>query len=135
MEKHHIAYDIIIYGSFDQQDYQKKINNSIALIYLQESETQWLALQEAWIKDVPTLVWNRWYREYQWNRWYDDHISAPYLTHQAGLFFESEIDFEKNLQILLKKIDSQSFSPRAYCLEHLTDKICSENYLDIISKL
>lgn len=134
MEKNSIPYDMIIYGSFTKQEYQTKIDNAIGLIYLQESESQGLALQEAWIKDIPTLVRNRWYREYKGKKRNDKKISAPYLTEESGIFFSKKEEFEKALHIFLEKIEHNQFSPRKYCLAHLSDEVCTQLYLDIVKK-
>jgi hypothetical protein len=48
-------------------------------IYLQTTETQGMALQEARMMNVPTFVWNRGYFKNKYLFWADSKISAPYL--------------------------------------------------------
>ncbi len=54
-----LNYKIIYYGKFNQQNYFNLLNQSRYMIYLQEVESQGLSLQEAWARNVPTLVWNK----------------------------------------------------------------------------
>ncbi len=65
LNRQSIEYKTLHYGKFQFSEYQQLLDESVAMIYLQESESQWIALQEAWIKDIPTLVWDRWYRTYK----------------------------------------------------------------------
>jgi len=51
------------------------------------------------------------------------------------MFFTSDKDFEKALHIFMKNIESQAFSPRKYCLENLSDDVCTKQYLSIISDI
>lgn len=79
------------------------------------------------------MVWNRGYRKYQGTTRKDKKISAPYLTDACGMFFSGEEDFEKALHLFREKIEHKQFLPRTYCLEHLTDAVCAQLYLDILS--
>ena len=88
--------------------------NSKFMVYLTESESQGIALHEAWMAGVPTLVWNRGFYFYKGYRWQDEKIPAPYLTPECGSFFKDEIDFENRLGVFLK--DYQNFAPRPYSL-------------------
>lgn len=125
-----IQFDEIIYWNYKQAEYLEKLDNVIGMIYLQESESQWFSLQEAWTKNIPTLVWNRQYWEYKWNKFFDNKISAPYLEDKSWMFFESEIDFEEKLSIFIKKINV--FSPREIYLSNFTNKTTTKELLNII---
>lgn len=115
-----IQYELFEYGKYDKDEYLEALSKAKFLIYLQTSETQWIALHEAWMKGVPTLVWNRGYCEYRWNTWIDSHISAPYLTDECGMFFSSENDFPVAFQLFLGKLNS--YTPRKYSLDNFTHK-------------
>ena len=65
LEKNNFTFNVLKYWTFQKKDYIQKLDNSFMMIYLQESETQSIALAEAWMKNIPTLVWNRWYWEYR----------------------------------------------------------------------
>ncbi|PIT88169.1 MAG: hypothetical protein COU29_04120 [Candidatus Magasanikbacteria bacterium CG10_big_fil_rev_8_21_14_0_10_36_32] len=126
-----IQFKMINYGNYKQEDYFKLLNGSRGMIYLSESESQGLALQEAWAHNVPTLVWNRGYVEQKQRRFEGKKISAPYLTEQAGMFFVGQADFNDTLEQFISKL--VNFVPREYIMNNLTDKICAENFLKLIN--
>lgn len=127
---HDIAYDVIEYGKFQKDDYIRLLDRAKWLIYLQTSESQWIALHEAWMKDVPTFVWNRWYWEYKWKKWLDYKISAPYLDTTCGMFFD-EKNFTDLLPLFLKNLSV--YSPRVYSLENFTNKVTTKNLLQYLN--
>ena len=126
-----IIYDIIEYGKYRKDDYIERLKKAKLLIYLQKTESQGLALQEAWSYDVPTFVikntlWQ--YNQYSWN---DDKISAPYLTKESGVFFDTD-----NLDNILDEFinNKMSFSPRKYCIDNLSDIVTTNIYINTIKK-
>lgn len=128
-----IPFSVVHYGFFTQQDYYKKLESSACMIYLSESESQGLALHEAWMRDVPTLVWNRGYWQYGEYSWKDTKISAPYLTSECGMFFKGSEDFGNQLD---KFTDEYAkFKPRMYSLEHFTDLATTKKYISIAHTL
>lgn len=124
-----VKYDLIKYGHFTQGEYFDLLNKACYLVYLSNSESQGVALQEAWIRDVPTLVWNRGYFEYRDHKWYNDKISAPYLTEACGKFFKTFEEFREHISIF----DSSEFNPHGYANENLTDKVLTKKFLEIIN--
>lgn len=125
-----MPYTLIGYGDFKKEDYLEELNSCQAMIYLQESESQWLALHEAWMADIPTLIWNRWYWEYQVMEWKDEKISAPYLTAECGLFFQGLDEFDAKFAEFTSQLTN--YSPRKYSLEHFTNEIATRKLLHII---
>jgi hypothetical protein len=122
-------YEILKYGNFSHDEYLNKLRTALLMIYLQTSESQGLALQEAWSYNVPTLVWQNtdWiYGKYTWT---DSKISAPYLTDDCGLFFTVN-----NFEEVYTKIRAGQINPQNYCREHLSDKKSAQLFLDIIKK-
>lgn len=124
-----ITYEVIEYGKFQKDDYLRFLDRSKWLIYLQTSESQWIALHEAWMKDVPTFVWNRWYWEYKWKKWFDDKISAPYFDSSCGMFFDEE-SFERLFPLFLSNLSV--YSPRTYSLENFTNKSAIKHLLQYL---
>lgn len=124
-----LSYDIITYGGYSKQEYHLKLQSASVLIYLQTTESQGLALQEAWSYNVPTLVWNNTnWRDGKYY-WVDSKISAPYLTHQTGLFFTKDT-FEEKLDTILTH--KENFNPKEYCTEHLSNRASAKIYLEIL---
>ncbi len=131
LQSNNIDYKEIGYGNYGQKEYYDLLENSQAMVYLQKSESQGLALQEAWIRDVPTLVWNsKSYTYKNKNITVIGKIGAPYLSDESGMFFESAEDFDNKLKQFISRTDS--FTPRKYCTENLSDKASVKIYLESI---
>ncbi len=128
LNKMSVSYEVLVYGKFLHEDYLKKLETAPYLIYLQSSESQGLALQEAWSYNVPTLVFQNTKWTYEDQTWQDPKIAAPYLVDELGYFFNLE-----NLEERLRKIESFQGNPQKYCLENLSDKKSAELLLNIIN--
>lgn len=117
---------ILNYGNFNQTDFFNLLGKATALIYLSLSESQGLALQEAWARDVPTFV--QYSGEYHANTllWKDPKINAPYLSDELGSFFST------NDQLLPLINNSRNYHPQIYCAEHFSDSICAKNLLALL---
>jgi len=126
----HISWIEICYGEFKQKEYFYLLASAQAVVYLSHSESQGLALQEAWARNVPTLVYTRGYWEYGTHRWDDSKISAPYLNDQSGSFFKDITEFEKETDYLQSHIDQ--FTPRSHVEKNLSDIKTTEQLLKIL---
>jgi predicted HAD superfamily phosphohydrolase YqeG len=124
---------VLNYGSFSRSRYFNLLERSRLLIYLSEHESQGMALQEAWMRDVPSLVWNRGYMKWRKYEWRDSKISAPYLSSDCGRFFRNAEEFPAALAEFLR--DLQKFRPREYALKNLSDKVSARNYLEILREV
>jgi hypothetical protein len=121
----------IICGRYSFNQYDELLARSKAMIYLSDSESQGLALQEAWARNVPTYVWNRGYMEYQGRRWHDKKISAPYLTEVTGSFFSDIQDFENNFPSFIQGL--VRYQPAEYIKNNLSDAKSVEKLLKLIA--
>ncbi|MCL5784049.1 MAG: hypothetical protein M1142_01680 [Patescibacteria group bacterium] len=126
-----LAYEVIDYGKYNIEEYRKKLRTTSYAIFLSESESQGMALFEAWSCDVPTLVWNRGY--FRWNEYTAPASSAPYLSNLTGLTFSGGQDFIKSLEEM-EKIHKQ-VRPREWILKNGTAKISASNLLKIIKNI
>jgi len=99
-------------------------------VFLSAFETQGLALAEAWSMDVPTLAWDpRGIASWR-GRSFQSGSSAPYLTAATGRSWQSIDALEPLLREALA--GPESFRPRQWVLEHMTDAICSTALYAII---
>jgi hypothetical protein len=122
-----IETDVITYGHYKQKDYFALLEKVKFTIFISKSESQGLAMQEAWARNVPTFVWNGGTWNYRDHTWRDSAISAPYLNERSGLFFSSFEDFKTKLE---KNVgDLSGFSPREYVRENLSDLKCAEKFI------
>src|SRR5262249_8827441 len=101
--------------------------------FLSSSESQGLALLEAWMANVPTLVWNVGEVGVKGYKIKDDKLAAPYLSQSSGIFFKGHADFSEKLEFFLNNITN--FQPRKYAMENFTDKIAAEKFLNIVNSI
>jgi hypothetical protein len=127
--KQNKKYKEITYGTFRRSEYLNLLRRSKFLIYLSESESQGLAMFEAWAYNVTTLVWDRGYMQFGQFTW-TGNTSSPYLVKETGIFFKDFNDFK--VQAVEAEV-SQSFTPRKYIEQNFTNKLAAENYLKIVN--
>ena len=89
------------------------------------TESQGLALAEAWSMDVPTLVWSP-------NQEHSEvpglfPTGAPYLTGATGKYWKDLSDLREILSVGF----AGQFSPREWILNNMTNKLAAKNYLAI----
>lgn len=132
LKQSNYTYKIVTYGNFKQNKYYNLLNRSRYMIYLSDSESQGIALNEAWMCNVPTFVLQNTEWKYGNNTWKDEKISAPYLTDELGLFFTVE-NLQEKIDIVLKNKDY--FKPRKYSLENFSDKVVAYKLLNIIKNV
>lgn len=123
---------VVRYGDYSESTYRKCLDSSNLAIFLSQSESQGIALAEAWAMDVPTLVWDPKKLTYK-GRVYSSVTSAPYLQPKTGLKWK-QID---ELIRLFDRIDSDavSFAPREWVLENMTDSVSAKYLVQIIREI
>ncbi|WP_147321966.1 glycosyltransferase [Mucilaginibacter conchicola] len=138
LAKRALSYQIVTYGSYDQQELKEKLSQCRGAIFLSRSETQGLAYQQILATDTPILAWDRegfWEDpEYYPHRvQYQPVSSVPYWDKRCGVKFSGPDDLEAQLDLFLKKI--QDFKPREYILENLTLEHCAQKYVQIYKEV
>lgn len=128
-----IKFRVIEYGKFTPEEYFSLLCGASFMVYLTEHESQGIALNEAWMGDVPTLVWNSGGFKYADREWKSEKISAPWLTDMAGMVFTRAEDFNLRLKEFLSRLET--YKPRDYSLANFTDKKSAQRYLEIINGL
>ncbi|MFH1968370.1 MAG: hypothetical protein ABIJ84_03215 [bacterium] len=130
LKSENISYKIVNYGHYSKKEYFTLLARSKGMIYLSESESQGLALCEAWMHNVPTMVWNRGYWEYCNYKWFHDKISAPYLTEECGLFFGKTKDFPEKWRNFIGNLGN--YKPRDYALKNFTNESSARRFINLI---
>lgn len=125
-----LSYRRMKYGSFRKSTYLQSLRECRAMIYLTESESQGIALLEAWACGVPTLVWDR--QHWDWKGLKFDSSSAPYLVASCGLRFRDAGDFPAYVDSFIRSLDS--FAPRDYILKNFTQVHGAKAYLALFSE-
>ena len=120
------------HGTFRREDYRQLLDDSVVAIFLSPSETQGLALAEAWSMDVPTVVWDpRGQAEWR-GRTYRSGSSAPYLTPATGRSWQRIEELEPVLRQVLA--ERAAFAPRNWVLAHMTDAVCAATLYALIQE-
>jgi len=118
------------YGNFTHSQYLHYLQQSCLMVGFSMSESQGLAWAECWSVDVPTLLLKNTNNVYCGKSY---HCStAPYLCDQNGLFFNDLSDFKKKLDFW--KTHQETFLPREWSLENMSDKVCASNLYNKITK-
>jgi hypothetical protein len=131
LKRKKIKMKTVYYGKYKKEKYFNMLNNSSFMVYLQEIESQGIALLEAWARNIPTLVYNKGsYTFKKIGKTVSGNIAAPYLTYECGFFF-NENNLEQKFDYFLKNIDN--FTPREYIKKNFTNKICAQNFLNSIN--
>lgn len=115
---------VLRYGSLRPRDYRAALRNADVLVFFSPTESQCLALVEAWSVGTPTLVWACGRLNYK-GRTYSGS-SAPYLTADTGVAFRDSVELE-SLLAQWEEMRPQ-FRPRAWVLENMSDEICARQY-------
>jgi hypothetical protein len=123
-------YKVLEYGKFKQKNYFSWLEQAKYEIYLSNSESQGLAMFEAWARGVPTLVWESGKITFD-GVTVTGKISAPFLNTQSGMSFSSKEEFLEKL----KNFTSLNFDSRKYIEENFTNKIVGEKYLEIVKNI
>lgn len=133
LNKEGVRHREILYGTHTPQEYFEILSNTKFMVYISESESQGLALHEAWMGDIPTLVWNRGFAQVGPLRVEDFYIAAPYLIKDCGLFFSGIDDFPEKLNYFLSAYNF--IHPRSYSLLNFSLESSAKKYLHIIQSL
>lgn len=117
--------EMLHYGNYTMSDFREKLSRSTFACFFSESESQGLALAEAWAMDVPTFVWNAYgYLTYKGKQLKSE--TAPFLTSETGALFSAP----QELAELVKK--ETTFSPRKKVIEHFSDEVCAKHFIEVI---
>lgn len=128
-----LQFKIVTYGTYSQYAFRKLLRRSIFAIWLGTTESQGIALLEAWATNVPTLV-----REH--SQYFDEitnqafvSSSAPYLTDKSGKFFDpSNINGQTLLDFLSLSSDLE---PRSHVMESYSKTQTQKNLIEIFREL
>ncbi len=123
-----LAPAMVRYGRYSAGEYRAVLDQARLAVFLSASETQGIALAEAWAMDVPTLVWNPRRPVPDWAVTVQSS-SCPLLTPATG----AEWVTLDELRALLARHDhaAETFGPREWTVENLSDLVCARRLLSI----
>lgn len=119
---------VLKYGNYLPAQYKTLLDQNSVMLYFTETESQGIALSEAWSMNVPSIVWNP--GVHYWQGHNIAASSAPYLTEETGAFFRDPGDFRQVLQRIAA--GDFLFQPRQWVLKHMTDAVVAEQLIQSI---
>ena len=131
IKKNGYSVNRVRYGHYNKQYYKNMLNRSAYAVVLSVTETQSLALVEAWAMNVPTIVW---YPEIE-HSFIRGVITtaAPYLSEDTGVKWKELNDLDSLLAD--NTLSSKTFSPRDWVLNNMTDRISAELLIKICGSI
>lgn len=124
-----IDFRILKYGFFSQKTYYELLRQSRIMIYFSSSESQGIAMQEAWSKNVPTLVYKQSFWIYGKRKF--KASSSPYLNNNCGYFFENFNEFVIRFN---KLNNNKKIKPKKWLNKKMSLDASIKNLLEIIKK-
>jgi glycosyltransferase involved in cell wall biosynthesis len=109
-------------GKFTQSQYLALLQSAAGVIFLSRTESQGIAMFEAWSCDVPTLHWNPGEMRLLGQK-FQNASSCPYLTKQCGLSFADGSQFESTLDQFMDRLSG--FKPRSFAVQYSLEKTVS----------
>jgi len=129
LKVNNINYNIIKYGFFSKNKYFKLLRESSILIYFSLSESQGIAMQEAWSENVPTLVYKQSFWFYKKKKF--TASSSPYLNKNCGYFFKNFKEFVIRFD---KLNNNKKIKPKYWLNKNMSQDLSIKNLLKIIKK-
>lgn len=122
----------IVYGNYTIEEYKKLLDKSLFAVFIGNSESQGIALAEAWSMNIPTLVYNL--RKYTASgKVCTINSFCPYLTEQTGIDWRDLEELEGWIKAI--PICLEDFSPRNWVLKNMTDCVSAQHILNLIKNL
>ena len=129
LNTNNVDFRILKYGFFSQKTYFELLRQSRIMIYFSSSESQGIAMQEAWSENVPTLVYKQSFWFYGKRKF--KASSSPYLNKYCGLFFKNFNEFI----IRFNKLNNNTkLKPKNWLNKKMSQYASIKNLLDIIKE-
>ncbi len=128
------------YGFYREEEFHAALDQSRAMIFLCEHETQGIAYQQALSCNVPIFTWDRG-GNWQDPEYYPDKVnfapvtSVPYWDERCGRKFENVAGFSANWNGFWDDVEGKRFRAREYILENLTLEICAHRYVELANNV
>ena len=117
---------------FTPPELRAALDRAVVSVFLSTFESQGIALAEAWSMNVPTVVWDpQGVAEWQGRR-FKSESSAPYLTPSTGIAVRDIGSLDAAIRQALATLDT--FQPRGWVLEHMTDAVCARRLYEVIMR-
>lgn len=122
----------IKYGEYHPAIYKQLLDNSLFAVFISRTESQSLALLEAWAMDVPTLVWDPQPLNTH-GRIYSAISACPYLTKYTGSRWETLQELELLVQNMSNQL--QNFKPLNWVKKYMSNRVATKRLLSLIDSI
>jgi hypothetical protein len=129
VEQHGWEAQTIRYGRYSPREYRRQLQAAELAIFVSRSETQGIALLEAWSCDVATAVWDPGVLTYR-GRSFSEVTAAPYLGAETGTTWRTLDELDGLLANAAARL--LHLSPRSWVLNNMTDRHSVERLLTIL---
>jgi glycosyltransferase involved in cell wall biosynthesis len=139
LEEKRLKYKIIIYGSYNEEDYLGSLQKAKFMITLDAHESQGFALEEAMSTNIPLLVIDA-------TTMYEEKpdgvnsvygylkpkkllsTSVPYWSDECGIKITEQSELLEAIDRMIKNY--QTLTPRDYIMRTLSAEVCMKRILD-----
>lgn len=121
----------IKYGNYNAAQFKKELSKCSFAVFISKSESQGLALAEAWAMDVPTLVWDPQEPLDTAGKLWENVSSCPYMNMCVGSSWKTIEEFEALLAPSKEVV--MNCSPRSWVLRNMSDDVSARLLLSIIN--
>jgi hypothetical protein len=138
LEDRGIKFIVIKYGKYQPETLFNMLTKCKAAIFLCEHETQGIAYQQILSTETPIFAWDR------GGVWTDPSFypeihfgpvsSVPYWSNMCGEKFSDFKSFKMNWEVFDRNVNLGMYTPRNYILNNLSLEICTNKYIEYISK-
>ncbi|HEY9003240.1 MAG TPA: glycosyltransferase family 1 protein [Mucilaginibacter sp.] len=138
LEQLGLSYTEIVYGNYKEAEYFDLLNQSKAMVFLCEHESQGFACCEAMSMNVPVFAWDQgWYLdphlETDWNEPKPlPASSVPFFDETCGMKFTDPNDFNEKIEGFWENVKAGTYHPRDYILQNLTLEKSAQAMLDLV---
>ncbi len=134
-----LSYKEVMYGEYREKNYFKLVQQSRAMIFICEHETQGFALCEALSANVPVFAWDPGYcldpARFKWNAPVIKTTSIPFFDSSCGMSFNNTGEFLDKMGVFWEHVKEGSFNPREYIVKNLSLTVSAQKMLTIIDKV
>lgn len=124
----------LTYGTHTSDEWREALSKASLVVFLSRSETQGLAMMEAWSMDVPTLHWDPGVMHYL-GRSYPGASSCWYLSPEAGMAFRDIEEFAPAFSMFQEALAKGDFTPRKHLLTNFTLEHSARRLMDVVQSV
>ncbi len=136
LQNNNINHKIFSYTSgYSEQEYIDYLKTCKFGIWLDASESQGFALEEALSLNIPLLVWNVKLLSQEYGSDYPEVFatSIPYWDERCGEVFYNSYEFEESYNKFINNLNN--YKPREYIIENLSMEVCENKLINLINSI